>query len=116
MTAPAEWRCDADELPPGRTATFRLTCGGRTVHGFVVNHAGSVHAYVNACPHVGSSLDLFPNEFLTEDGSLIVCASHGALFAPDSGECLAGPCAGDALTPLPVRVEGRALVVTCGGP
>jgi nitrite reductase/ring-hydroxylating ferredoxin subunit len=113
MMPSGEWRCDLDELPPGRTATFRLSCGGRTVHGFAINHEGRAYAYVNSCPHVGTPLDMWPNEFLTEDGSTIVCATHGALFAPDSGACIAGPCAGDHLTPLPVRVEGQILVVTC---
>jgi nitrite reductase/ring-hydroxylating ferredoxin subunit len=116
MTAPGEWRCDLDELPPGRTATFRLTCGGRTVHGFAINHAGRLHAYVNSCPHVGTPLDMWPNEFLTEDGSTLVCATHGALFAPDSGECITGPCAGDRLEALAVRVEGRVGVVSCAEP
>ena len=114
MTAPGEWRCHVDELPPGHTAVFRLTCGGRTVHGFAVNHEGCTHAYVNSCPHVGTPLDLFPNEFLDEDGRILVCSTHGALFAPDTGHCIAGPCAGDGLTPLPVRIDGRELVVGCG--
>jgi nitrite reductase/ring-hydroxylating ferredoxin subunit len=113
MTAPGEWRCDAAALPPGRTAVFRLTCGGRTVHGFVVNHEGRAHAYVNSCPHVGTPLDLWPNEFLDEDGRTLVCATHGALFAPDTGFCLAGPCAGDRLEPLPVRADGDQIVVGC---
>jgi nitrite reductase/ring-hydroxylating ferredoxin subunit len=113
MTDSGEWRCDVDELPPGRTAIFRLACGGRAVNGFAINHEGHLYAYVNRCPHVGTPLDLWPNEFLTEDGSTIVCATHGALFAPDSGDCTAGPCAGDRLTPLPVRVEGRVVVVAC---
>ena len=116
MTAPGEWRCDPNELPPGRTAVFRLTCAGRTVHGFAVNHEGQAYAYVNSCPHVGTPLDLFPNELLDEDGHLLVCATHGALFAPDTGSCLAGPCAGDRLAPLPVRVEGNQFVVGCGDP
>jgi len=115
MTAPGEWRCDVDDLPPGHTATFRLVCGGRTVHGFALNHGGHTYAYVNSCPHVGTNLDMWPNDFLTEDKALIVCATHGALFAPDGGLCLAGPCAGDRLTPLAVAVDGRSIVVTCGG-
>jgi nitrite reductase/ring-hydroxylating ferredoxin subunit len=115
MTALDEWRCDAEGLPPGRTAKFRLTCGGRVLDGFVVNHEGRVHAYVNRCPHVGTPLDLWPNEFLAEDGRTIVCATHGALFEPQSGVCAAGPCAGDRLTRLPVRVEGRTVVVSCAG-
>jgi nitrite reductase/ring-hydroxylating ferredoxin subunit len=116
MTASGEWRCAVDELAPGHTAKFRLACEGRVVEGFAVNHEGRVHAYVNRCPHVGTPLDLWPNEFLAEDGRTIVCSTHGALFEPETGRCAAGPCAGDRLAPLPVRVEGRAVVVSCSGP
>jgi nitrite reductase/ring-hydroxylating ferredoxin subunit len=115
MSARDEWRLPAAALPPGRTAAFRLSCGGRTVAGFVVNHAGRYHAWHNRCPHVGTPLDLWPDEFLSDDGRWLVCSTHGALFAPDSGRCAAGPCAGDALTPLPLRREGDAIVVTCPG-
>ena len=114
MAHSGEWRCDVDELPPGRTATFRLTCAGGTIHGFAINHEGRTYAYVNSCPHIGTSLDLSPNEFLAEDGRTLVCATHGALFEPDTGFCIGGPCAGDSLTPLPVRLEGQAVVVNCG--
>src|SRR5439155_1268452 len=68
MAGSDEWRCVAATVPPGRTATFRLQRAGRTVHGFVVNHEGHYRAYVNSCPHVGTPLDLWPNEFYTEDG------------------------------------------------
>lgn len=115
MTAPAEWRCPVAGLPPGRTAAFRLTCDRRTVDGFIVNHGGQYRAYINRCPHAGTTLDTWPNEFLSEDGRWLICATHGAVFAPDTGRCVSGPCAGDALTPLPVRVEGSAVVVACPG-
>jgi len=72
MTSPTEWRCALADLAPGRTAKFRLSCGERRVNGFVVNHEGTVHAYVNRCPHVGTPLDLWENEFLSEDARLIV--------------------------------------------
>ena len=114
MTAPGEWRCDVGELPPGRTARFRLACRGHAVHGFALNHEGQVYAYVNSCPHVGTPLDLWPNEFLAEDGRTLVCATHGALFEADTGFCIGGPCAGDSLTPLAVRIEGQTVVVSCG--
>jgi nitrite reductase/ring-hydroxylating ferredoxin subunit len=114
MTPSGEWRCDVEALPPGRTAVFRLTCGGRTVHGFAINHEGRTYAYVNSCPHVGTPLDLWPNEFLDEEGRTIVCSTHGALFEPDTGFCIGGPCAGDRLTQLPVRIEERQVVVSCG--
>ena len=113
MTGPAEWRCPVVDLAPGRTAKFRMACGERRVHGFVVNHDGELRAYVNRCPHVGTPLDLWENEFLSEDARHIVCATHGAVFEPGSGRCVAGPCTGDALSVLPLRLDGDDIVVTC---
>ena len=113
MTAPGEWRCPASAVGPGATRTFRLLCGGRGVDGFVVNHDGVHRAWVNRCPHAGTTLDLWPNEFYAADGRALVCATHGALFEPLTGRCTAGPCAGDALDPLPLRHEGHDLVVGC---
>lgn len=111
---PSEWRCAVDALAPGGTTKFRLRGGGREIEGFVLCADAGWRAYLNRCPHVGTPLDLWPNEFFTEDGRFLVCATHGALFDPATGACVAGPCAGDALTPLPVRREGDTLVV--GGP
>jgi nitrite reductase/ring-hydroxylating ferredoxin subunit len=113
MTGPVEWRCAAADLAPGHTAKFRLECGGTRVNGFVVNHDGAYHAYMNRCPHVGTPLDLWENEFLSEDARQIVCATHGAVFEPATGRCTMGPCAGDALTALPLRREGEHIVVAC---
>jgi nitrite reductase/ring-hydroxylating ferredoxin subunit len=113
VVAPPEWRCALADLPPGRTAKFRLGCGQRTVEGFVVNHDGACYAYVNRCAHVGTPLDLWPNEFLSEDGRTIICATHGALYEPASGLCTAGPCEGDTLSPLPLHRDGSDIVVVC---
>jgi len=116
MAGPDEWRCVASMVPPGHSAIFRLERAGRSVHGFVVNYDGSYHAYVNSCPHVGTSLDLWPNEFFTDDGRALICSTHGAVFEPTSGLCTAGPCVGDRLTALPVALEGETLVVRLPGP
>ena len=106
------WRCAADTLGPGQTAVFDLRVRGRTVRGFLVNHGGGHHAYVNRCPHAGTPLDLWPNEFLSEDGRYLICATHGAVFAPDTGICVEGPCPGARLEPLPVTRLGDDVVVT----
>ncbi|MBI4635036.1 MAG: Rieske (2Fe-2S) protein [Candidatus Rokubacteria bacterium] len=113
MTASGEWRCAATDVPPGRTAKFRLECAGRTLEGFIVNHDGRYHAYVNRCAHVGTPLDLWPNEFFTEDGRALICATHGAIYEPATGLCTEGPCVGDALDPLPLRRDGDTLIVAC---
>ncbi len=110
---PTTWRCRVAALPPGQTATFRLRRGGKTVDGFVVNHAGDYHAYVNRCPHAGTPLDWWPNEFWTEDGRYLICATHGAVFGPDTGICVDGPCPGARLERLVVERDGDALLISC---
>lgn len=105
------WTCAADALGPGQTVGFELLRAGRPVRAFLVNHRGGHHAYVNRCPHAGTPLDWWPNEFFTEDGRYLICATHGAVFAPDTGFCLEGPCPGARLERLPVARRGDTLVV-----
>lgn len=116
MTPSGEWRVLAVDLPPGTTAKFRLQCRGRDLDGFIVHHDDGYAAYVNRCPHVGTPLDLWPNEFLAEDAHSLICSTHGAAFLPATGECTMGPCAGDALVRLPVRCDGDAVLVGCPPP
>jgi len=112
MSDPTEWSTLIVDVPPGASAKFLLRWRGTKVEGFVVNFEGRYRAYVNRCAHAGTPLDWWPNEFFTEDGRLLICATHGALFEPDSGRCAGGPCAGGTLWPLTVRVEGDRLVVS----
>ena len=74
-----------------------------------VRRGETVHAYVNSCPHVGTPLDMWPGRFLTKDGKYILCATHGALFEIEDGNCVAGPCVGQGLTPVETRL-GDGLV------
>lgn len=73
---------------------------------FVVRRDGAITAYRNACPHLGIPLNWQENQFLDTEGGLIQCATHGALFLIDSGECISGPCAGDYLSPLTASEHG----------
>ncbi|MFP6798982.1 MAG: Rieske (2Fe-2S) protein, partial [Pseudomonas sp.] len=41
--------------------------------------------------------------------SLIQCATHGALFLIESGECVAGPCAGQSLQELAIREDDQGI-------
>jgi nitrite reductase/ring-hydroxylating ferredoxin subunit len=43
-----------------------------------------------------------------------MCCSHGALFARDNGLCIAGPCAGQSLTRIPVEVFGGFVMLEEG--
>jgi len=58
-----------------------------------------------------SSLGWQPDRFLDDSASLIQCATHGALFLIENGECIAGPCAGQSLTAVPGREDAQGLWV-----
>ena len=103
----------ADLSDPGARA-FTLGRGDWPLRGFLVRRGNAVQAYVNQCPHQGHPLNLRPDAFLTADGSLIVCLSHGALFELATGFCVAGPCAGQSLRSLPLRVEGGLVMLRDG--
>ena len=107
------WRGSAASLRPGATAKFQLECRGHSIAGFIVNHEGTYAAYLNVCAHAGAPLDLRPNEFYTEDGRWLVCATHGAIYDPVTGVCAEGPCPGARLTRLPVDRDGDILTVSC---
>jgi nitrite reductase/ring-hydroxylating ferredoxin subunit len=115
MTLSPEWRCAAADLLPGTSTKFRLARGNRSIEGFIVHVDGGYHAYVNTCPHNGTPLDLWPNEFFADDGRTLICSTHGAYFEPATGRCIGGPCVGDALETLAIRREGDAIVVTWPG-
>ena len=112
MSDPDEWSASIRDLPPGTSAKFPLRWRGRRVEAFVVNFEGTFHAYVNQCIHAGTPLDWWPNEFFTDDGRLLICATHGAVYAPDTGRCAGGPCGGGGLYRLGVRVAGDRVIVT----
>jgi nitrite reductase/ring-hydroxylating ferredoxin subunit len=112
MSDRQEWSAPIADVPPGSSAKFPLRWRGAQVEGFVVNVEGRYRAYVNRCAHAGTPLDWWPNEFFTDDGRLLICATHGALFEPDSGRCAGGPCGGAALWPLGVRLEGDRVIVS----
>ena len=81
--------------------------------GFAVRHFGAVRAFVNRCPHAGTELDWNPGEFFDDSGLYLICSTHGALFEPGSGRCVAGPCRGASLQPLEVRErDGEVILLT----
>ena len=106
--------CRAADIADGGTRAFEFGEPGRRFKMFVVRRADRLYAYANDCPHIRGALDWPPGDFLTPDGSLIVCAMHGALFEIEDGYCIAGPCHRDSLTAVPVRVVD-GMVVVAGG-
>lgn len=79
--------------------------GSEPVTVFFVRYAGHVHGYLNQCAHVAMELDWSEGQFFDDSGDYLICATHGALYEPDTGHCVGGPCRGANLHAL--RVEER---------
>ncbi|WP_197038415.1 Rieske (2Fe-2S) protein [Billgrantia saliphila] len=85
-------------LPDGRSA-------------FLVCVHGRITAFVNRCPHQRVPLNVPEGEFLDAGGELIQCGMHGALFLPETGECVFGPCLGRYLEPLAISIDAEGNVI-----
>jgi len=81
-------------IDSGEGVRFEVERDGETVPAFAVRYEGQVHAYLNRCAHQTMELDWKPGRFFDAEGLLLVCSTHGAEYAPDTGDCLAGPCSG----------------------
>ena len=81
---------------------------------FALRFNGIFHVYQDACPHYGDTpLAWRKDAYLNADGTRIVCAAHGALFEPDTGLCVLGPCLGQSLQSVPVDLNADgSLVIT----
>ncbi|SAK52423.1 Rieske (2Fe-2S) domain-containing protein [Caballeronia glebae] len=99
--------CRFVELSPGEARGFDPDMSGRD-RLFVVRRGERVDAWLNACPHYALA-DAVPlawrrNGYMSADGRHIVCAGHGALFEPDNGQCIQGPCVGEQLQRVPLTL------------
>ena len=103
--------CRLAELEATGCREFRLGGGEWPMKGFVVRSSEGVRAYVNRCAHVAYPLNYLPDRFLSHEGSMIQCYVHGALYEKSTGLCVAGPCAGLSLAPVPVRVVGGCVLL-----
>ena len=90
--------CASGELAEGGLAvSFDVVIEGEHCRAFAIRFEGRAHAYLNRCTHVAMELDWQPNRFFDDTGQWLLCASHGAVYAPDTGEGVAGPCQGGLL-------------------
>jgi nitrite reductase/ring-hydroxylating ferredoxin subunit len=105
---PIDLCASADLAERGSAHLFDLLEFGLPAIGFVLRFDGQVVGYLNRCAHVPTELDWQPGQFLDSQRSWIICSIHGALYRPQDGRCVAGPCVGRALKPLRVAErDGR---------
>jgi nitrite reductase/ring-hydroxylating ferredoxin subunit len=97
--------CSDTKLTDPASFGFSVDKNGETIEGFLVKNDGQYFAYKNTCPHTGSPLDWLEHQFLDSEGALIQCAVHDARFLIDTGECIFGPCQGQRLQKLNIKIK-----------
>ena len=95
----------------GKGVVFSVMMQGHEQQAFVIRHSEKAHAYLNRCAHLFLELDWDTGEFFDHDGEFIVCANHGALFEPDTGLCINGPCYGMSLTKISVSENNEYILI-----
>lgn len=89
-------------LGPDGTKEFVFGAGPSAFRMFVVYHDGRLNGYLNLCPHYSSPLNVRDDEFLSTDGTHLMCRRHFALFRIEDGMCVSGACIGKLLDKVPV--------------
>jgi len=109
--------CASSELVEGGAGRrFTVALRGVSEPAFVVRFRGRAHAYLNRCGHVPVELDWQHGEFFDYSGLYLICATHGALYAPETGRCLGGRCNGKGLVMVPVaEIDGWIVLTEEGG-
>lgn len=103
MAEDARVICESAALVDGGPGIrFTVRRYGADEPAFVIRFRGRVYAYVNRCGHVPVELDWQHGEFFDSSKLYLICATHGALYAPENGRCLGGRCNGRGLATVPV--------------
>ena len=112
MAARKRLICSSDALvDSGDGVRFELKQGKVMVPAFAVRYDGQVYAYLNRCVHMPMELDWKPGKFFDVWGLHLICSTHGATYAPDTGRCLRGPCFEEGLISVPVEERGGRVIV-----
>lgn len=78
----------------GNGVRFTVTQNGAALPAFVIRYRQRVYAYLNRCTHRSTELDWEPGRFYDREVRHLICATHGALYEPETGGCAGGPCNG----------------------
>ncbi len=102
--------CDADQvLDGGKGVRFPVEVWGDATTGFVIRYDGQLYAYLNRCAHVPIELDWEEGVFFESGGSYLMCSTHGAIYVPETGDCVGGPCRGGYLRKVTLIVRDQQI-------
>ena len=100
----------ADLADNGKPILFQLPNGQKA---FVIRWQGGLHGYINECQHASVPMD-FEGDVLESERQFILCPYHGAIYQPDTGKCVGGPCRGSTLDAVPVEERDHKIWLQAG--
>ena len=92
----------AELIDGGDGVRFEVARAGESLPAFVVRWREKPFAYINECAHQTTEFDWNAGDFFDESKLYLMCATHGAIYEPDSGLCVGGPCHGARLAPVKI--------------
>lgn len=102
--------CKSDELEDSSSGfRFNITYKDEVLPAFVVRFNGEVRGYINRCGHISLELDFIPGRFFDRSREYLMCSTHGALYNPETGRCIGGPCQGKGLQPIAVVEKNQGI-------
>jgi nitrite reductase/ring-hydroxylating ferredoxin subunit len=105
--------CPSDALNVGGLGVrFEVVNEREARPAFVVRHSDGISAYINRCVHQALELDWNMGHFFDADQIHLICASHGALYTADTGQCVGGPCNRSRLEALFVVETGGTVYLS----
>ncbi|WP_052120160.1 Rieske (2Fe-2S) protein [Inquilinus limosus] len=99
-----------EEIGDPGVRALSFGAGRRVFSMLLVRHGGTVHAFLDACPHAFLPLTWRGGSVLSADGQRLVCSNHFAEFDAADGHPVSGP-ADCGLDALPVRLEPDGAIV-----
>ena len=100
--------CASEDLAERHYLKVDLLYRGSISSVLVFRFNGRVLAYLNRCAHMDKALDCESDTIFDEDGKLLRCSMHGALYDPQSGAALGNLCGGRGLQALRIyERDGR---------
>jgi len=107
---PGHLICASHQLQEGgKGLRFSVHWGGESTPAFLIRYRGNAHAYLNKCAHQAVELDWNEGDFFDRGGHALICATHGARYYPDTGECAGGRCDGRSLVKLEIEEEAAGI-------
>lgn len=94
-----------EDIPDPSACVVDVEHGGARIPLIIARKGEVISVFINECPHAGYPLQRANGAILIQEGRFMVCGAHGASFTLETGACAGGPCNGDGLGRVAIRIK-----------